>query len=781
MSIVFICGSHRSGSTSLLRAIELSSDAFCLVEPMSNLNIESRHLIEGFLYDPYHPILENVAPRVARGLARRSHYVEKQNSLVPFIPYLWRYFGCKFVVPMRDGREVVTSLVNWHTKMYPIIYQECREACDYSEHARKVLEAQCDPDEFDYSLPRPGADDPWHAEWAHFTRLEMTAWYWNFINQYVRKMARAVPAESVRFVEYTRPNVETIRRIYEFIGLGDFDPDAVAALLKRKVNSLADRQAPAGRFPHWRDWTPSMTQRFYELAWESFRDLGYAQTSERPAPPQVNVTAAAPRLDDGALDAIVALTGTPSVCHVESLAAGTEARAALAACTAAFATTHDIEALIDRVARAAIEVVYLRAPGYEPRLARHRHDCTGTTRASSVRVSPRAAEDQLRGHGFQTVAVFPVRDAAGTGRDTVLVASRRRQRRTRLVPAKHLDLSFRPYRVVDLAKDAHHVLDEVNRCCAYLSDPALRLINDLAFFQAIVVDLMGLPGRKLGTVRDLALDRTRVNLALRVDVDIDFAAAMGMARIAAERAAPATFFLLHTAAYHGILEGDTFLRNRGAAQLYRELAATGVEIGLHVDPYQLYHEHGIDGGAAVRTELEWLRELGIAVSGITGHNCASVYGAESVEMFDRWQVRPGHWFSRDYRYAPLGVLHADALAVEYEGGSLMPALEADPDELEFVNVRPGGDFLRDPRWLRRYLLDNGYCCWGYDFNVWILGSDDWVIAGREGQRQRFEFGVNWSRVRDFLAELDHTRRVAITLHPCYFGKRSAPGEPPVAG
>src|ERR1700730_1427422 len=156
MGISFILGSHRSGTTSLLRALELSRSACCLMEAMPNLNFESRYLFDGMLHDPHKPILEHIAPRVAAGLARRRHYVEKQSSLVPFVPYLAQFFNCKFIVPVRDGRDVVTSLINWHNQMFPIIYQECREAVPLSDHAAEVLANQHGIDPFDYSLPRPG-------------------------------------------------------------------------------------------------------------------------------------------------------------------------------------------------------------------------------------------------------------------------------------------------------------------------------------------------------------------------------------------------------------------------------------------------------------------------------------------------------------------------------------------------------------------------------------------------------------------------------------------------
>ena len=779
MGIVFICGSHRSGSTSLLRMLQLSSETHCLMEPMPNLNIESRQLFEKWLYNPYRPILEHIAPRVAKGLAQRPCYIEKQNSLVPFIPYLYRYFGAKFVVPVRDGRDVVASLVNWHTQMYPIIYQECRDRCEYSQHARGILAAQKGPDEFDYSLPRPSVHDPWHDAWSGFTRFEMTAWYWNFVNQHLLTVAQEIPSDRLLFIDYTAPSVDLIRKVFDFIGLSDFDPRSVSALLDRRINSIADRGEQEGGFPRWPNWTAEMSQRFVELAWESFRDFGYAGGGHRPSPPS-GLEAAAVDIDAFPLAAAVrrALAPATGLAEIES-ACVRPVRLAVDPC--GLSTTHDIEALIQTVAADTADTVCLRASGYHPALVRHRHQWDPHRRTGSTRISPRAAEHQLRNLGFATIVVFPGRPADTGESDTIILATRDRRPRGQLLPPDLVDLRFRTYQAADSGISADQVLQNCNTACAYLSNPELGLMNEPVYFRSMLKDIKTLSNRRPGTMRHLALGRDRTNLALRMDVDMDVAAALALSDICREEGIPATFYLLHTAPYYGVLVNGAFARHEAIAGICRSLGSGGLEIGLHIDPYFFYLNHRIDGAQAVVAELGWLRSQGVRICGVTGHNCASVYGAESVEIFTRWAVRPGSFYYCNYQLAPIAQLNADMLGIEYEGGGLIPALDTDPTELDFVNRPPDGLLLRNPRWMKLYLLDNGYCRWGYDYNVWLIGCDQWVIAGREADHPVFEFGVAWARVVDLLRELDPGRQVSMTLHPCYFGHRTVAGAFPVRG
>jgi len=161
MPICFITGNARSGTTSLLRALGLSSHAQVALEPMPNLNKESRELYDGRLADPHAVLVRDVAPRVARALDQSKYYIEKHISFVPFVQHLADLFPCKFLIPVRDGRDVIRSLMDWHTRFMPIFYQECREPTDLGPEARKVLAQQSGPDPFDYSLPRPDRHDPW--------------------------------------------------------------------------------------------------------------------------------------------------------------------------------------------------------------------------------------------------------------------------------------------------------------------------------------------------------------------------------------------------------------------------------------------------------------------------------------------------------------------------------------------------------------------------------------------------------------------------------------------
>ena len=76
--------------------------------------------------------------------------------------------------------------------------------------------------------------------------------------------------------------------------------------------------------------------------------------------------------------------------------------------------------------------------------------------------------------------------------------------------------------------------------------------------------------------------------------------------------------------------------------------------------------------------------------------------------------------------------------------------------------------------MRRFLLDNPTCDWDVDLQVWLIGRDEWAIAGHLGAGPVFEFCVPLRRVIELIASLSAGDRCLIVLHPEYFSLDSIP-------
>jgi len=272
----FVLACARSGSTSLARILDLATNGKCAIEPSPNLNRETREVMEGRLNDPMQVVQELIVPRVKEQLAKVEIYGEKNVTYGPFIPYLYEALRCKFVFLRRDGRDVVRSLVDWHDRMFGSIYRECRDSGTLSPTAMtRAAELPVHKDTSDYARPRPLPEHSLYGEWPNLSREEMCAYYWSFINElYINALAK-IPRDHWIELDYAAPDTIDIERVYNFLGLKEFDTARVREMLTSRINSLSDRIGEADTYPAWPNWDGGLRRRFDRIAGETMSRLGY--------------------------------------------------------------------------------------------------------------------------------------------------------------------------------------------------------------------------------------------------------------------------------------------------------------------------------------------------------------------------------------------------------------------------------------------------------------------------------------------------------------------------
>jgi len=284
-TVFFIVASARSGSTSLARILDTAANGTCAVEPMPNLNRETRLAMDGCLADPMAVVRQTIVPRVQQ--QEGDVYGEKNVTYGPFIPHLHQALGCRFVFLTRDGRDVVRSLVNWHEQKFGTIYRECRDPGHLSPQALKsAASLPVHQDTSDYARPRPRPGDPLYGAWEHLGRDEMCAYYWSRLNDLYLDRLADLPDDASMRINYTSPTADDVLRVAAFCGLTGLREGVVRKMLDRRINSLSDREAPDGLYPDWKDWDGGRRRRFDRLAAATMQRLGYytdPATRWRPA------------------------------------------------------------------------------------------------------------------------------------------------------------------------------------------------------------------------------------------------------------------------------------------------------------------------------------------------------------------------------------------------------------------------------------------------------------------------------------------------------------------
>ena len=296
-----------------------------------------------------------------------------------------------------------------------------------------------------------------------------------------------------------------------------------------------------------------------------------------------------------------------------------------------------------------------------------------------------------------------------------------------------------------------------------------QLSNPFATYERVIDDLSVDPRNRILPLRDFAnLPKPgERHIYLRHDCDADILTALKMADFLHCRLLTGSFYLLHTSYYYGEFRDSVFYRHAAMDEFVDRLLTSKQEIGLHHDPLHIYLAHGIDGVAAMRKELEYLRSRGAAVTGVVAHNSALAYGAENFEVF--------HGLSLDGRMSvdwngatlPLQTVSLAELELAYEGNFTKPALPENSGGLEAFHSYTSANTLREPGWQTLYFLNNPYFCRSNDVSVWMVSQDEWLVAHHQ-EPMWIKHKLTTTELLSALCELQ-TGRIVIAIHPEYFG------------
>ncbi len=280
MDIFFIVSAMRSGSTMLARICDAATNCQCAVEPHPNAQIITGQLMRGKLKSSDKWIKSELLPTIEKKEKEGIEvYGEKDPSYNTFTPSLYEILGCKLVFIIRDGRDVVKSMINWHTEKNGSVYVECKDKVVLSDVAKKIREVYRHgkpPFLPDYARPRPKKGEPLYNEWEDLTRFEMCSYYWAKMNEICLENLNNIPNKDWITVDLGLSNpLLDILKMVKFLNLKGLNEEKLKLMLESKINSLQYHGLKEGRFPHWSEWDSKTTKKFWEIAGDMMIRLGY--------------------------------------------------------------------------------------------------------------------------------------------------------------------------------------------------------------------------------------------------------------------------------------------------------------------------------------------------------------------------------------------------------------------------------------------------------------------------------------------------------------------------
>lgn len=261
----FIIGFPRSATTALAHILDSATNATCHVEQSPKFRRASIDYQRGRIRNGRELLLQKKLPSIQETWNGTLIYGDKNPCLMPFIPDISTLWDSKFVFMTRDGRDCVSSLMNWHKHKAHNIFASSLD-----------IEGQTEaPDPWDYSRMRPVEGTPVHAQWKKLGRFEQCAWYWNAYNERALDLFGKIAPNKWRRFDASEMTIEGLSGLFDFLELEGFNENLVEEMAHKRINSVKNRVGIVGDFPKWQEWENELTARFYTQAGEMMKHLGY--------------------------------------------------------------------------------------------------------------------------------------------------------------------------------------------------------------------------------------------------------------------------------------------------------------------------------------------------------------------------------------------------------------------------------------------------------------------------------------------------------------------------
>lgn len=247
---LFLLSTGRTGSSTLIRLLNLSPKVTALHEPKPNLVRQYRRAYSGVTTHPdrYRGLFEHARRSLIWRACLNGKVYAEATLLKFFAPVIAEMLpNAQFLHLHRHPGEIVRS-------------------------AMRRRWFQDNPLDRYRIVPEPG--DWAHQRWAQWDAFSKSCWTWHAENEYFLRLAQNIAADRVLqlpFDEWTDQSTGAYERVFAFIDVDPPDRGSAQTVLNVKHN-----EQTCGSFPTYGQWSPAQKQSLLEIAGTTMTRLGYA-------------------------------------------------------------------------------------------------------------------------------------------------------------------------------------------------------------------------------------------------------------------------------------------------------------------------------------------------------------------------------------------------------------------------------------------------------------------------------------------------------------------------
>lgn len=249
---LFVLSTGRTGSSTLIRLLNLSPKVTALHEPKPNLVRQYRRAYSGVMKRPdrYRRLFERARRRLISRACPNGEVYAEATLLKFFAPVIAEMLpNAKFLHLHRHPGEIIRSAMRrrWFQDNPLDRYRIVPEPVDWA-----------------------------HQRWPQWDAFSKSCWTWHAENEYFLRLAQNIGPDRVLqlpFDEWSDQSTGTYERVFAFIDVDPPDRGSAQAVLNVKHN-----EQTSGSFPTYEQWSPAQKQTLVEIAGHTMNQLGYANT-----------------------------------------------------------------------------------------------------------------------------------------------------------------------------------------------------------------------------------------------------------------------------------------------------------------------------------------------------------------------------------------------------------------------------------------------------------------------------------------------------------------------
>lgn len=273
----FIVGCGRSGTTAVAKLLKLDKSNNVHIEKTPYLSEESWLLNQDISLNKKEAVLNflNGDEERAKNIDN-DKYFEKQLSIGPFIKEIHSLTNAKFIYVYRDGRDVVSSFLNWHKYMFGNIYRYAKPEQRNlpKDILEKVISLNVNKDlNSKYMIPLKPYK--FNNVFSNISRFELLCQHWSLTNKQYLDSFSLIPDENCFYLNINNLNMRKIIKLFNFIKSPLPPESTINNFLDKRINSLEERSGKRDTSNKWFNWCQKKRGIFESHATAIMRKLEY--------------------------------------------------------------------------------------------------------------------------------------------------------------------------------------------------------------------------------------------------------------------------------------------------------------------------------------------------------------------------------------------------------------------------------------------------------------------------------------------------------------------------